>query len=132
MSDLPRCTSFLHRHEPPVFGKIEYVGETENLFAVCKPPSMPMHPSGAYRHNSLEFILKNDPIIEKQPSFHLVHRLDRVTSGLVVLAKNKVIAAKISQEIRDKSTKKVNHLFLNSHSTLTFIACTICRNISRG
>ena len=33
-----------HRHEPPVKGKITLVGETEDLLAVSKPASMPMHP----------------------------------------------------------------------------------------
>lgn len=67
----------LFRHEPPVFGNITYVGETEKYFAVCKPPSLPMHPCGAYRYNTLEYILKNDPLSETQPSLNLVHRLDR-------------------------------------------------------
>jgi 23S rRNA-/tRNA-specific pseudouridylate synthase len=30
-----------HRHEPPVFGAIALIGETEDLIAVCKPASMP-------------------------------------------------------------------------------------------
>jgi hypothetical protein len=33
-----------HRHEPPVKGVVQLVGETEDLMAVCKPASMPMHP----------------------------------------------------------------------------------------
>jgi 23S rRNA-/tRNA-specific pseudouridylate synthase len=33
-----------HRHEPPVKGCIDLVGETDDLLAVCKPASMPMHP----------------------------------------------------------------------------------------
>eukprot|EP00597_Dinobryon_sp_UTEXLB2267_P002647 CAMPEP_0170066298 /NCGR_PEP_ID=MMETSP0019_2-20121128/6050_1 /TAXON_ID=98059 /ORGANISM="Dinobryon sp., Strain UTEXLB2267" /LENGTH=403 /DNA_ID=CAMNT_0010273357 /DNA_START=407 /DNA_END=1615 /DNA_ORIENTATION=+ len=40
-------------------------------------------------------------------SLHVVHRLDRVTSGLVILAKSKDAAAEISKNIRDKKMKKV-------------------------
>lgn len=65
------------RHEPPVFGSIEFVGETDTLMAVCKPSSVPMHPCGAYRFNSLENILLHEPIIPNQPQLHVVHRLDR-------------------------------------------------------
>ena len=78
-----------HRHEPPVFGRITFVGESEYCLAVSKPPSMPMHPSGAYRFNSLENILKAEPLVPSQPPLYLVHRLDRVTSGLVIFAKSK-------------------------------------------
>ena len=95
-----------HRHEPPVHGHIALVGENENIVAVSKPPSMPMHPCGAYRHNSLTMILKHEPIIPNQPELLLIHRLDRVTSGLVILAKNKEIASKLASEIRGRETKK--------------------------
>lgn len=72
-----------YRHEPPVFGDIEFIGTSPDYLAVSKPPSMPMHPCGAYRHNSLENILSNEPIIENQPELFLVHRLDRYYKGLV-------------------------------------------------
>lgn len=96
-----------HRHEPPVMGDVTLVGETEKLLAVCKPPTMPMHPCGAYRFNSLMFILAKNPLSTDQATLHLVHRLDRVTSGLVVLAKSKEVAGVVSKEIREKTTKKI-------------------------
>jgi 23S rRNA-/tRNA-specific pseudouridylate synthase len=91
-----------------VFGEIKFIGETQYLLAVNKPSSIPMHPCGSYRFNSLEYILRNEPIIPNQPFFHIVHRLDRLTSGLIVLAKNKFTAAKVSEEIRSKNTEKVS------------------------
>ncbi len=63
-----------------MFGSISVIGESKALFAVCKPPSMPMHPCGAYRHNSLEYIVKSDPALlpkEDSSNLLLVHRLDR-------------------------------------------------------
>lgn len=66
-----------HRHEPMVYGEIQFVGETEDLLAVNKPASIPMHPCGSYRFNSLEMILKKEPLIPNQPNLFLVHRLDR-------------------------------------------------------
>lgn len=66
-----------HRHEPLVYGEIQLVGETENLLAVNKPASIPMHPCGSYRFNSLEMILKHEPIVKGQSDLFLVHRLDR-------------------------------------------------------
>ncbi len=45
-------------------------------------------------------------MIKDQPKLHLVHRLDRVTSGLIILAKNKDSAAKICEDIRNNKTSK--------------------------
>jgi len=95
-----------HRHEPPVMGNVTFVGETASLLAVCKPASMPMHPCGAYRYNSLLFVLEREPLIPQQPPLLLVHRLDRVTSGVVLLAKNKAAAARVSEEIAAHQTEK--------------------------
>ena len=33
-----------HRHEPSVKGHVRFVGETDTLLAVSKPPSIPCHP----------------------------------------------------------------------------------------
>jgi 23S rRNA-/tRNA-specific pseudouridylate synthase len=88
---------FLYRHEPPICGEIVFVGESIDYFAVSKPSSLPVHPCGAYRYNSLEFILKYDPLSIRSNSssssgrkgdetavippppqpLYLVHRLDR-------------------------------------------------------
>ncbi len=47
-------------------------------------------------------------MIENQPLLRMVHRLDRVTSGLVVLAKTQAAANRVSEEIRNKITRKVH------------------------
>ena len=100
-------THLTHRHEPPVIGDIEFVGENDDILAVSKPASMPVHPCGAYRQNSLTYILSVEPFTPSQPPLHLVHRIDRVTSGLLILAKSSEAANRVSKDIRDKSTKKV-------------------------
>ena len=66
-----------HRHEPPVQGSLELIGETDEYVAVNKPASMTMHPCGAYFHNSLTHILKYENIIKNKSDLLLVHRLDR-------------------------------------------------------
>ena len=102
-----RFTHLTHRHEPPVSGRIAFVGETEAAFAVNKPASMPVHPCGAYRYNSMMMLLAQEPLVPQQVApLHLVHRIDRVTSGLVVLAKSSEAAASISQEIREHTAEK--------------------------
>jgi len=47
------------RKELPVYGgDVQIVFEDEDLVAIDKPPSMPVHPCGAYHHNSVVNILK--------------------------------------------------------------------------
>jgi len=78
-----------------------------DLLAICKPASLPMHPCGSYRFNSLLNILESEPLFRQQPNpVHLVHRLDRVTSGLVVLAGTKDAAHRVSQQILHGQTTK--------------------------
>jgi 23S rRNA-/tRNA-specific pseudouridylate synthase len=96
-----------HRHEPATTGSVTLVAETDDMLGVCKPSSLPMHPCGAYRHNSLSHVLESEPIVPHQPKLFFVHRLDRLTSGLVVIAKSKAVASRLSLEIRSNSTTKV-------------------------
>eukprot|EP01036_Dinobryon_divergens_P029260 gene29260-38330_t len=107
-----KLTHKTHRHEACVFGEVVIVGQTEKLIAVNKPSSLPMQPCGGYQYNSLDYMLRFDAALKSQlvgqsDHLHIVHRLDRVTSGLVVLAKSKEAAAEISKSIRDKKTVKI-------------------------
>ncbi|ETW10500.1 hypothetical protein, variant [Aphanomyces invadans] len=89
-----------HRHEPPVSGDdIQIAHETVDL-----PAGVPTHPCGAYRFNSLHYILMHmRPDI---PKLHIVHRLDRLTSGVVILAKNPSTARTLSTCIADRTASK--------------------------
>ena len=49
------------RHELPVTGeRIPVLHEDSDVVVVDKPSSIPIHPCGRYRHNSLTFILDKD------------------------------------------------------------------------
>lgn len=79
----------VHRHEPGVAVATDqspYVvvkAETDLILAVDKPSTLPVHPCGGYNENSLMNLL--EPAYGK---LFTIHRLDRLTSGLVVLAKS--------------------------------------------
>jgi 23S rRNA-/tRNA-specific pseudouridylate synthase len=54
------------RRELPVYaGSLNIVFEDEDLLVVDKPPSMPVHPCGAYHHNSVVNILKAENGFDK-------------------------------------------------------------------
>ncbi|CAE7605275.1 RIB2 [Symbiodinium natans] len=83
--------------ENPVLdrGPIKVVAETKALLVVSKPSSLPIHPCGSYRFNSLIAILRNQGTVEADAALHTTHRLDRLTSGLVLLAKTKESARRV-------------------------------------
>ncbi|GAX23232.1 tRNA pseudouridine synthase 9 [Fistulifera solaris] len=105
----------VHRHEPSIMIHnnqspfISIVGETEDILAVDKPATLPVHPCGGYHQNSLIPLLERTLYNEKDDNKNLftIHRLDRLTSGLVILAKRSQVARTWTQAIlkREACTK---------------------------
>lgn len=94
-----------HIHEPEVgFEKIEIVYESDDILVVNKPPGIPTHPSSSYRYNSVLEILKHDMKID----LWTTHRLDKVTTGVLIFGKNKQSAVDIMSKIsrKDITTKQ--------------------------
>eukprot|EP00743_Colponemidia_sp_Colp-15_P005858 GILK01006297.1.p1 GENE.GILK01006297.1~~GILK01006297.1.p1 ORF type:complete len:470 (+),score=61.24 GILK01006297.1:31-1410(+) len=92
------------RTEPPVFAHpIEVVADTKDLIVVSKPSSIPVHPCGAYRANSVLAILEKD---FGHRGLHPIHRLDRVTSGIVLFGKNPSVASMIDTQMRQDLISK--------------------------
>ncbi len=71
--------------EPPVDRNYAILYEDEYLLAVNKPPNLPCHPAGRYFENSLWSLLRSGRYKE---DLSFVHRIDRETSGLVLIARN--------------------------------------------
>ena len=86
---------------------IEIVYEDDSIVVVNKPPFMPTHPSHGHHHDTLAnalayyYSLKGIPFV-----FRPINRLDRNTSGLVIVAKNKIAAAKMTEYMKDQRIKK--------------------------
>ncbi|KAF9362804.1 hypothetical protein BGX34_005461 [Mortierella sp. NVP85] len=74
----------IHRHEPPVANlPVKVVREEDGVIIVDKPSSIPVHPSGRYRHNTILHILMKE---QGYKDLFPVNRLDRLTSGLMIMA----------------------------------------------
>ncbi|KAJ0988778.1 hypothetical protein J5N97_007134 [Dioscorea zingiberensis] len=92
-----KISHFLHRHEPPVLaGSISILQEEPEVVTVCKPASIPVHPCGQYRKNTVVGILQAE--LGLTPLFP-VHRLDRLVSGLLIFARNSSKADQLRQQI---------------------------------
>ena len=81
----------------PVELPIDVVYEDEYLIVLNKPPFMPVHPTKVHQEdtlaNALCFYAQSRG---EQYAFHAVNRLDRNTSGLVLIAKDRHTASMLS------------------------------------
>ncbi|XP_039992637.1 RNA pseudouridylate synthase domain-containing protein 2 isoform X2 [Xiphias gladius] len=94
----------VHRHEPPVVGRpLEVLVDDGEVLVVDKPPSIPVHPCGRFRHNTVIFILGKERGISE---LHTVHRLDRLTSGVLLFARTLETSKKLDQLVRDRQLEK--------------------------
>ncbi len=72
--------------ETPVPTEIPVLYEDDQLLAVDKPPLLPVHPTARYYRNTLIRVL-----LDARPNefLSLGHRLDRETSGVLLVAKSR-------------------------------------------
>ncbi|KNC49250.1 uncharacterized protein AMSG_05245 [Thecamonas trahens ATCC 50062] len=96
-------THEMHRHEPPVLDiEPEVLAETDAILAVNKPCSIPVHPCGRFRHNTVVFLLGRRSYLSLWP----LYRLDRVTSGLLLFGKDQNAGRKYSEAIKARRVSK--------------------------
>ncbi len=75
---------------------LSIIYEDEDIIAVSKPPFMPVHES----RNHIGDTLSNAAAAHITDSFRAVYRLDRDTSGIVLIAKNRLAAGKLAGKVR--------------------------------
>ena len=96
-------THKLHRHEPAVTSEpVKTVFENEDILVIDKPSGVPVHPTGRYRFNSVTKILERD----LKYTVHPVNRLDRLTSGLMFMAKTPKGADELGDQLKAREVSK--------------------------
>ncbi|XP_040062858.1 RNA pseudouridylate synthase domain-containing protein 2 isoform X1 [Ixodes scapularis] len=104
LKDNDLLANTLHRHEVPVLGApIRILHQSEDLIVIDKPPSIPVHPCGRYRHNSILFILAKEHGLK---NLHTVHRLDRLTSGVLLMGRSVERARQLENEMKGRQVSK--------------------------
>ncbi len=77
--------------EPAVDPDFTVIFENDNYIAVNKTGNLPVHPSGIFFRNTLVMLLEE----RRGEKFYPVHRLDRETSGALLLGKNPSAASAV-------------------------------------
>ena len=80
-------------HETPLDVVVEILARGPGWMAIDKPAGIPVHPVNHVRENSLIHLLRRQ---EGNNGLRLVHRLDRETSGVLVVAGDSVTARALS------------------------------------
>ena len=83
--------------------------EDDEILCIDKPPSLPVHPCGAYNKNSLVRILElEEGLVDthRTPCSPAIHRLDKLTSGLLVMAKGQKNTVKYQTEMKLNNVHK--------------------------
>lgn len=92
---------------PPEDGPLEILYEDESLLAVDKPAGVLMHPSFYRDTGTLANWIASYYVNSKQAcAVHPVSRLDRDTFGVVLLAKNAHIHAKMMELLQNRQVHK--------------------------
>ncbi|HTN76479.1 MAG TPA: pseudouridine synthase, partial [Pirellulaceae bacterium] len=90
--------------EPDVNPAIEILHEDEAIVVLHKPAPLPLHPSGRFNRNTLQYILQR---IYAPQRPRPAHRLDANTSGIVVFARTRHFAGLLQPQFARGEVEKV-------------------------
>lgn len=98
--------------EPNVNVDIRILFEDEAIVVLEKPAPLPMHPSGRFNRNTLQFVLHQAYAPQK---IQAAHRLDANTSGLVVCARTRHFASQLQPQFVRGEVEKVYLVRVQGH-----------------
>jgi 23S rRNA pseudouridine1911/1915/1917 synthase len=92
--------------EPPCPRTFDVLVTDPRLYVIAKPAFLPVHASAKFYFNTLTRVL--DERFPDEPELQICHRLDRETSGCLVVARDRAAAATIKQAFatKDRVTKQ--------------------------
>ena len=86
---------------------VEVVFKDRALFVINKPPGLVVHPgAGNARHTLQNALLALDPKLAVVPRAGLVHRLDKDTSGLLVVARTPEVHTRLVAALAEREVER--------------------------
>jgi 23S rRNA pseudouridine1911/1915/1917 synthase len=83
------------------------VHEDEDLLVVDKPAGLVVHPGNGHREGTLlNALLAHAPALAALPRAGIVHRLDKDTSGLLVVAKNETAQTALVRALQARTVRR--------------------------
>lgn len=86
---------------------LRIVHEDADLIVIDKPVGLVVHPgAGVPDRTLLNALLAHAPALAQVPRAGIVHRLDRDTSGLIVVAKNVSAQANLAEQLAERTMRR--------------------------
>ena len=87
---------------------LNIVYEDDHILVVNKPAGLVVHPaSGNWQGTLLNGLLAYDPVFTNLPRAGIVHRLDKDTSGLMVVAKTLAAHTNLVRQLQARTVKRL-------------------------
>ena len=107
MLDRPRYENDIIPEDIP----LDVVYEDDDLMVINKPAGLVVHPGCGNYHgtlvNAIAWHLRDNPDYDpNDPTIGLVHRIDKDTSGLLVVAKTPDAKTKLCEQFFNKTTRR--------------------------
>lgn len=102
--DIPETTKTFDQPEPVEF---EVLFEDEHLFVVNKPAGLVVHPAAGHQSGTLvNGLLYREPKLEQLPRAGIVHRLDKDTTGVMVVARSLQAHSNLVDALQQREVKR--------------------------
>ncbi len=103
---LPDLTDTDHRHHPEAI-PLSIIYEDSHLLVIDKPAGLVVHPgNGNWQGTMLNALLNHAGQLNQVPRAGIVHRLDKETSGLLVVAKTIEVQLDLVRQLQQRSVKR--------------------------
>ncbi|KGJ91951.1 23S rRNA pseudouridine(955/2504/2580) synthase RluC [Thalassotalea sp. ND16A] len=99
----------------------QIIFEDDCLIVINKPTGMAVHGGSGLSFGLIEALRALRP---KAKMLELVHRLDRDTSGCLVVAKKRSTLRSLHEQLRHKNVQKFYHALVKGHWTAKMTRCT--------
>ena len=95
---------------------LDIIYEDESVLVINKPAGLVVHPAAGNRSGTLlNALLHHDPQLVKIPRAGIVHRLDKGTTGLMMVAKTLSAHTALAQQLLERSVKRIYHAVIYGH-----------------
>jgi RluA family pseudouridine synthase len=115
--------------EPDVNANIQLLHEDEALVVLNKPAPLPLHPSGRFHRNTLQYLLHQ---VYRPQRPRPTHRLDANTTGVVVFARTRHFAGFVQPQFERGDVEKVYLARVYGHPPHDEFACEFAISATAG
>ncbi len=102
--DVPQQPAIVDKPQPVAF---EILHQDDDIYIINKPANLVVHPAAGHDDGTLvNGLLERDPRLEQLPRAGIVHRLDKDTTGVMVVARNLSAHNWLVEQIQSRLVKR--------------------------